>query len=477
MRSLLYAAALLAAPALAQTTLQQQVDASLGGAGPGVRFGLMVVDEDGRTVIAVNPDQRFVPASNTKIFTTATAYATLDMHAPAGDGAAVRLEPRRGAPDLVLVGHGDARLSSAADCATDCLQTLADAVAARTRVVHDVAGDDSAFPDERWSPGMSWNNIPTRSGTGISALTLDDNEAVVTVSPGAPGGAPAVAGSGYYTIDNRASTVTGGVTALRYDRAPNSRAVRLEGTIAAGAEPQRLRLGIDDPAHHAAWRLAELLRARGVRVTGTISARHRPLAPADDPAVRRQTPAAHPPQEPALATLTPAPLAEDVVTINKVSQNLHAELLLRKVGAQGGSGSIADGQARVAAVMAKAGVPRWAYDFSDGSGMSSYNRIAPSGVVTFVRWVAAQPWGREWRDSLPVGGRDGTLRRAFAGTALDGRIFAKTGTLNATNALAGYMIGASGRTLTFAFYANDVPQDAGASAVMYRTLLAIAAAN
>ena len=53
-----------------------------------------------------------------------------------------------------------------------------------------IVGDDSWFPDERWSPGMSWNNIPTRYGTGISALTVDDNEITASVAPGAVG-APA----------------------------------------------------------------------------------------------------------------------------------------------------------------------------------------------------------------------------------------------------------------------------------------------
>ncbi len=70
---------------------------------------------------------------------------------------------------------------------------------------------------------------------------------------------------------------------------------------------------------------------------------------------------------------------------NKVSQNLHAELLLRRVGRQNGTGSIADGLAVVRAMLEQAGVPRTAYDFSDGSGMSTYNRAAPRGVVTFLR--------------------------------------------------------------------------------------------
>jgi len=73
-----------------------------------------------------------------------------------------------------------------------------------------------------------------------------------------------------------------------------------------------------------------------------------------------------------------------------------------------------------------------------------------------------------------VAGVDGTLVRRFKGTALEGKLFAKTGSLNATNALAGYMVGRSGRTLTFAIYANDVPEDVSATKTMDAALGLIA---
>ena len=456
-------------------TLQHRVEAALQTAAPGTRFGFVVVDQDGKEVIAINPDQRFIPASNTKIVTTAAAFWSLDAvdrPDPSG-GAAVRIEQTGALRDVVLEGHGDARLSSAVDCTIDCLAMLADAVAAQTRVVHDVIGDDSMYPDQRWSPGMSWNNIPTRSGTATSALTLDDNEVAVTVTPAALGEPPGVASAPYYTIQNRARTVASGATAIEFDRAPNGAIVRLTGTIAVGAKPEDLRLGIDDPAQYAAWVLRRMLVARGVRVRGVISVRHRPLGPGDDPAIRGTAAPARPPAVEPLARLVPPPLIEDLTLINKVSQNLHAELMLRRVGLKVGSGSIADGQVVVRAMLAHAGVPRTAFDFSDGSGMSSYNRIAPRGMVTFLRWIAVQPWGTAWRATLPVGGR-GTLSRRFAGTALDGKLFAKTGTLNATNALSGYLIAKSGATLTFSIYANDVPDGASATTAMDQALLSVA---
>lgn len=460
-------------------TLLDRIEKILARAPAGNRFGFLVADMDGAPLLAIAPDQRFMPGSNTKMFTTAAAYARLAELDAAARGTGVRLEPgRRGRSNVVLVGRGDARLSSAADCVANCLSVLADAIAAKTRKVRDVIGDDRWFPDERWSPGMSWNNIPTRSGTGISALTLDDNELAASVKPAAPGDAPSIEGPGYYTIDNRAQTVPGSEVHLDHWRDPGSFTVRVMGTIGVDAPAQTLRFGIDDPAHYAAWRLRALLQARGVHVKGDVAVRHRPLLPQDDPARRGASLPALPPEDGLVAELRPQPLAEDIAIINKRSQNLHAELLLRGLGRLGGSGSIADGQAILQAVMAQAGVPSAGVDLSDGSGMSTYNRITPRAAVTLLGWIARQPWGAAWRESLPIGGQDGTLRRRFAGTALQGRIFAKTGSLNATNALSGYLMAASGRTLIVSIIANDTPdsQTDEALAAMDAALLAVAAA-
>lgn len=464
------AAATAAQEGAGQQTLQQRVEARLREAGPGTRFGLVVASENGSELLAIAPDARFIPASNTKMFTTAAAFATLaGLDRPDADGgAAVRLEAAgAAAPDVVLEGHGDARLSSASGCVANCLAALADAVAARTRLVGNVVGDDRGFPDQRWSPGMSWNNIATRSGTGISALSLDDNELHLRVAPSAPGRPPILDVLAYYRIDNQAVTVAEGATSLDFDRLPGSNVLRLTGTIAMGAAPELVRLGIDDPAHYAAWRLRALLEARGVRVTGAVAVRHRPLGQAEDAGARPEP----------LARLAPPPLAEDLILINKVSQNLHAELMLRRLGRQAGTGSIADGLAVVRAMLERAGLRRADYDFSDGSGMSTYNRVTPRGVVRFLRWAGAQPWGAAWRATLAVGGVDGTLARRFRGTSLESRLFAKTGGLNATAALSGYMTARSGRTLLFSFYANDIPDGAGATAAMDSALLLIAEQN
>ena len=479
----------LAGPALADAppasvasvqTLQQQVEATLATAPLGTRFGLLVVDEAGKVVVSINPDQRFIPGSNTKMFTTAAAYALLPgIDQPdVAAGTQVRLERAKGGVDVILVGRGDARMSSAPDCKVNCLATLADAVAAKTRRVHDVIGDDSFWPDQRWVPGMSWNNIGTDSGTAVSALNLDANELLVTVTPAKAEQAPQVTSSSYFSLVNQARTIApGGKSTLTLERSVNGTVLRLYGEIPVDAKPWTERIGIDDPAHFAAWTFKQMLEARGVWVTGRVRVVHRapqlkdrpyPAGLFGDPAVAGMAP---------LASLTPPPLAEDVVTINKASQNLHAQALFRRLGDIEGSGSeewAADAEHKL---FERIGIPRAGFDFSDGSGMSTYNRISPRAAISLLRWIDTQPWGPAWYNSLPIAGKDGTLRRRFIGTPLEGNLTAKTGTLNATNALSGTFTNASGRRFTFAFFANDVPNGASALPVMEAALLQIAAAN
>lgn len=179
-----------------------------------------------------------------------------------------------------------------------------------------------------------------------------------------------------------------------------------------------------------------------------------------------------------MGRLIPPPLVGDLRHTLKLSQNLHAELILRKLGTIVGDGSAAEGHRMIDAMLAQAGVADTAYDFSDGSGMSTYNRVTPRMMVRFLQWTQAQPWGAEFRNALPVGGVDGTLARRFSGTFLEGGIFAKTGSLSAVNALSGFMTTRSGKVLVFSAFANDWPSSIGsATPAMDAALVAIAEAN
>ena len=110
--------------------------------------------------------------------------------------------------------------------------------------------------------------------------------------------------------------------------------------------------------------------------------------------------------------------------------------------------------------------------------MSSYNRVAPRAAVGAAALDRGPALGRGVaRDACRSAGSTARWRGASRARSSTGKLFAKTGTLNATNALSGYMIAASGRTLTFSVYANDIPDGTSATKAMDAALVLIAAAN
>ncbi|MGB9604962.1 MAG: D-alanyl-D-alanine carboxypeptidase/D-alanyl-D-alanine endopeptidase, partial [Bryobacteraceae bacterium] len=156
-----------------------------------------------------------------------------------------------------------------------------------------------------------------------------------------------------------------------------------------------------------------------------------------------------------LARRESPPLIEVLRVIDKVSQNLHAELVLREVGrVLRGEGSRAAGLAEMAAFLEEAGVPRGEYRFLDGSGLSRLNLVTPAAVVRLLAWMYRSPHWEAWISLLPVGGEDGTLSGRFGGAARARRIHAKTGTLSLSNALSGYAQSRRGM-LAFAIMANN----------------------
>ncbi len=465
------------APARAQTPESLNPPAP-----PEARWGLAVSTLDGRDVLTVNADQRFQPASVTKLVTTAAAFHTLpDPRLPnPALATTIRIEPRdnNAPPDIAIIGGADALLADDPECPDNCLDNLADIIAAHgIRAVSDVIGDDTLFPHQPWSDGWIIEDLKFRFATATSALTVNENVLRIDVTPGPAAGAPIIAtwaeGDDLMDLQVEALTVPGYEDHLRISRLPGTNTMRIHGEFGARARPVQLTIGVDDPADLAARRLARLLEARGVQVRGVARARHRPAVIADEPDMREimrndPTPPSAPsrPNTQEIARQLPSPLIDTITIVNKDSHNLFAELLLRRIGlattltttgSGGGSGSTGDGLLAMSATLAAAGVPPEAYDLSDGSGLSAYNRLTPRALTQLLVWSARQPWFASWRDTLPVGGVDGSLEYRFRRSPLQGRIIAKTGSLTGARALSGYLTAASGETLAFTIFVNDLP--------------------
>jgi D-alanyl-D-alanine carboxypeptidase/D-alanyl-D-alanine-endopeptidase (penicillin-binding protein 4) len=172
-------------------------------------------------------------------------------------------------------------------------------------------------------------------------------------------------------------------------------------------------------------------------------------------------------------------LAEDVTVTLKVSQNLHAEMMLRRLGrAYGTEGSFAQGARVVRQFLLNAGLDGDDFVFYDGSGLSGHDLVAPRATVQLLAYATKQPWFAEWKAALPVGGEDGTLASRFADPPLKDHLFAKTGTLGESRALSGYVDAASGHEVIFSIFVDDhAPGGSTDRKVMDEIVAAIAAAE
>ena len=460
-------------PGLAR--FRQRVDAVL--ADPMARkgfLGILIVDaQSGQTIYDWNADKYFTPASNTKLFTTTLAMSTLgpdyrfrttlETHGTLDASGRLR-------GDLILVGRGDPDFSNRHmpfdakipfDGPPDKpLADLADAIVAKgvKEIDGDVVGDDSYFPYAPYPEGWEVGDVPFYYGAPVSAICLDDNSLDVKVAPGDRLGAPAwITTEPWPGYDVYAYDITTGPrdSQMRSDIVEDygSKKFLVRGSIPLGHAPVDLALAMPDPADYAANVLKQLLEARGVRVTGVARAQHAPPPPEGKPL--DPPPAAEQAEPLVLAEHDSPPLIQIVRVLNKVSQNLHAELLLRAVAKQKtGVGSLAAGLQVEKEFLLSIGVPVGDVEVDDGSGLSRENLVTPRAVVDLLEYVRKQSWADAYLTTLPIAGVDGTLDDRMVGTPAAGRVEAKTGSVEHTQALSGFATTLGGEHLVFSLFDN-----------------------
>ena len=439
-------------------------------------WGVLVADAaTGEVLYALNPQRYFTPASNTKLFTTALALATLGpdyrFRTTIETRGTVDQEGRlRG--DLVLVGRGDPNLSNrkfpfAKEVEREgpperVLAELADAVVARgiKQIEGEVIADDSYFAAERYPSGWAIDDMLWGYGAPVSALAVNDNVIFLELRPGErerdPAGYSVEPWADFYKIQNEITTgAVGSEQKLEVSREPGTRLIVLRGSMPTNARPHLLAIAVEEPAEHAARLLKRLLEARGICVYGEARARHSsPAEPRDLSRVQPRDSSSAGPT--ILAEHTSLPLIEDLHLANKVSQNLHAELLLRTAAREKAGALTLEAALKFAGEFFQSiGIAEGDVLLWDGSGLSRRNLVTPQAVLRLLQYAAAQPWGEVFRSTLAIAGEDGTLAERMKNTPAAGRIQAKTGSLDHVNSLSGYAATARGAKLVFSIFGNN----------------------
>lgn len=434
-------------------------------------WGVSVVDQNGKLLYGRNDHRLFTPASNAKLIVSAVASALL----PAD--FTVRTSVYQAGPvvggvlrgDLVLYGRGDPAFSRrcyatdtlvAGACDRDPfarLRLLADTLKARgiRQVAGDLVGDGSYFEAASLHPGWELFDLSWWYAAPVAALAFNDNSLDFTWQPGVAVGAPALISMwpdlGDVAFENRTVTVgPGGETDIgdRFFRQPGTAQIWAEGTVALDRAPRIESFAVADPNLFAARAFRQVLADAGIAVTGTTRSTTDSAAYA---AARSLPP---------LAETVSRPLRDWIFPILNTSQNLFAEMLLKQLGRRfGGSGSWKEGLAvERRFLIDSVRLDSTEFHLSDGSGLSSENLMSPQGFTRLLGYLRGHPRFSTFAPGLPRAGGTGNLRTRFVGTALAGRVRAKTGSIAGVNTLSGYVEQPDGKTLVFSVEVNHHAQ-------------------
>ncbi|MEE4310875.1 MAG: D-alanyl-D-alanine carboxypeptidase/D-alanyl-D-alanine-endopeptidase [candidate division KSB1 bacterium] len=388
-----------------------------------------------------NENTNLIPASNLKLFTTATALTRLSPEyrfqtniyykgSISDDGILNG--------DIIIRGSGDPSINGRYhdNRITYVLDSWADSLFKKgiRAITGYVIGDDNYFDDEIMGEGWAWDYQSDWYAAQISALSFNDNCIDIIISPGDTIGAPVNISIepdvDYIEIVNSAITVHGKpnqVLSASRDRGTNR--IHIRGAFPVDAKEKRLWVSVENPTLFTASAFRQSLEQRGIEISG-------PGLDIDDFVDYNYTPS----QDYILAEYISPPLSDIVTTVNKVSQNLYSELLLRTLGAKfKNRGSAEAGIEIVKSFITSIGINPLKFNMSDGSGLSRLNLITAKQITTLLRYMKSSPVADVFFNSLPVAGVNGSLKHRMLNSNANGKVAAKTGYLGNVVSLSGYI--------------------------------------
>ncbi|MCZ6675715.1 MAG: D-alanyl-D-alanine carboxypeptidase/D-alanyl-D-alanine-endopeptidase [Candidatus Poribacteria bacterium] len=404
--------------------------------------GMKVVSlATGEVLYEKDADKLYHPASTMKLVTAATALVKLKPDYRFQTTLYIdRFEASGVLGNIYLKGRGDPVFTGAD------LEKLVDKLVGMgvKSVQGDIVVDETDFDTIRRGKGWMWDDGPFGGYfSHLSALTINHNSVLVRMSPGRGIGDSVQASiepaTEYMTIINEATTVDSPEDARldieRQSKPIEANILTIRGSMKMGEAEKRLRVDVVDPALYCGTLLKEILAQKGVSLQGTV--RHGEL----------------PNDVTEIANHISPPLSRIVWEMNKSSDNLTAELLLKTIGAQmeGTPGTAEKGRQAINEFLNEIGLDTTGYVFADGSGVSRYNLVTASMLTALLVYMfrnfAVMP---EYLASLPIAGVDGTLKWRMKEMRAARVLRAKTGTMRGVTTLAGYTMTGDGERLAFA---------------------------
>lgn len=444
-------------------------------------WGVKVVSIDtGETLYQKNPYKYFMPASNMKLVTALAAVENLGLTHQFETVVSTDGKISRGTlkGNLFIKGTGDPTIGARSNSTDFEDPSLGDPLATFkkwaadlkalgiNRIEGDLVGDDLLFNSSSLGEGWAWDDLPYAYSAGIGALQFNENAVLLRISPSKEKGqAPSAQlfpRTSFVTIQNELQAGdVGDELELQVERLPGNRFV-LRGVLPEGSGPIERSLAVSDSTGFFLHELLEGLEEEGVRVEGKT----RSLRDWAGDSEKTRT---------VLFTHRSQDLSYVLKVLLKVSQNLYAETLVKAMDPRPMEKSFDGGREVVESFLTKVGIPEDSYELVDASGLSRYNLLTPETLIRLLVFAQRQPYRDKFMELLPVGGIDGTIRGRMKGTAAEGNVRAKTGTISYVRALSGYVKTRDGETLAFSMLVNHYTQSRRAAEYLQDAALQVLA--
>lgn len=422
-----------------------------------VGFCLLDLAAEPETAVGYGIDTALVPASVMKVLTTATANERLGpdyRFVTELQTSGTLREDGTLDGDLIIRGGGDPDLAAADLSATYGEWKAALLAAGVKRIEGGVIGDASLFGTVLTPETWQWNDLGNYYGAGASGLTVLRNRFSARFrTPSVGARAPFVGTDpelpGYEFVNEmRVGPSGSGDRGYVYGDA-YGRLFTFRGTVPAGSGSYTIKGALPDPAYFCARTFSEYLNGHGVPVAGAPTTDRLLGIAGRELGARRK-----------IHEQKSAPLSEILATTNHRSDNLKAECLHRAIGlAAKGEGSTLAAAKAVEEHWAAKGIDMDGFFMGDGCGLSRANTVTPRQMVRVLHAAARGEHFEVFRASLPVAGRSGTLKSIGGGSAAEGRIRAKSGTMDRIRNYAGYLEARSGKRYAFAIFATHYEGD------------------
>jgi serine-type D-Ala-D-Ala carboxypeptidase/endopeptidase (penicillin-binding protein 4) len=401
----------------------------------GISISIYDLTED-KTVFELDTRKLLRPASNMKILTSAAGLLFLDSEYNFSTSLMYTgtIVNRTLYGDLYIKGGCDP------DFITSDLDTLIKELTLNNifdisgKIFIDLTMKDSLF----WGKGWMWDDDPSTDAPYLSALNINDNVITVFVKPGdlmKPALITTEPETGYINIINRTATSNGydplTVTRDWFNRTNN---IIAEGNISPSDTGYAVKLNVFSPESYFMKLFFEKLEYSGIKNAGVFFKSEVPEKAVNLYTFKRS-------------------LDTVIVNLNKVSDNLSAEMIIYALSEQyyGRNAAARNGLLLLDSLIILSGHNPENFVLADGSGVSHYNLVSTGLINDILNYIYRNNYDLfiKLYNSLPAAGIDGTLRTRMKGSSSENNVHAKTGTLSGVSSLSGYLKTKKGNTLSF----------------------------